>query len=127
MKKRLSLFLVVSLFVWVVVVYPAHLLGGGLAVAYSAVALALCLIPTAGTLAWSLWSTNATPEQQLLLVLGGTGMRMGFVLGGGLLLNQLVPYFQQESFWLWLLGFFLFTLALETILIVSGPSAASTQ
>jgi hypothetical protein len=124
-SKRLSLFLLIALLVWVIVAYPAYRLGSAEALVYSVVALGLCLIPTAGTLAWSLWNTDPAPEQQLLVVLGGTGVRMGFVLGGSLILFHWVPYFQQEIFWLWVLGFFLFTLALETILIVSGQSAAS--
>jgi hypothetical protein len=126
-KKRVGLLIGGTLLAWAIAAYPAHLLGGDAALVYSVVALGLCLVPTALTLLWAEWSYQQSPEQQLTIVLGGTGVRMGIVLGVGLLLYVLVPYFQQPGFWVWLLVFYLFTLALEIVLVVRGRSAAERQ
>jgi hypothetical protein len=96
-------------------------------VVYSLLAAGLCLFPTGATLLWSNWAWNQSPEQQLLVVLGGTGVRMAVVLGCGLALYSLAPYFQQQSFWLCLLVFYLFTLALEMVLIVKGRPTAEDR
>jgi hypothetical protein len=112
---------------WAVAAYPGHLLGGDAALVYSGVAVGLCLLPTVFTLLWADWASQQAPEQQLTMVLGGTGVRMGLVLGVGLLLYLLVPYFQQQSFWLWLLVFYLFTLALEMVLIVKSRATGERR
>jgi hypothetical protein len=85
---------------------------------YSAVALSLCLVPTLVTLIWAGWALNQAPEQQLLTILGGTGLRMVLVLGIGLALYQLVPTFHRASFWIVILIFYLFILALEVVLLL---------
>jgi hypothetical protein len=125
--RRLQLLIFGSLLFWAVIAYPALRLWGTPALAYSAVAVVLCLLPTAGTLVWSHWALESTPEQQLLMVLGGTVVRIATVLGAGVAIYALVDYFHQENFWVWLLVFYLFTLALEMTLIVRGRSAAGQQ
>ncbi len=123
--RRLVIFLGVSLTFWVLVAVPARHLWGDTALTYSAVALGLCLVPTAATLAWAGRALHGGAEQQLLLVLGGTGLRMFAVLTAGLVLYMRVEYFQREhGFWVWVLVFYLFTLALEMTLILAGRPAA---
>jgi len=96
---------------------------------YIAVAGALCLIPSVLTLLWVAWSTAQTPERQLTAALGGTGVRMFVVLAAGLLLTQEVPYFTEhrQSFWLWVLVFYLFDLGLEMAILLSGRAEAEKQ
>jgi hypothetical protein len=119
--RRLAVFLGASLAFWVLVAVPARHLWGDTALTYSAVALGLCLVPTAATLAWAGRALNGPAEQQLLLVVGGTGIRMFAVLLAGLVLYLRVEYFQKEhGFWIWILVFYLFTLALEMALILSA-------
>ena len=65
-----------------------------------------------------------TPDQQLVAVLGGTGVRLFFVLGAGAAVGAWVPDFHGPGFWVWLLVFYLLTLALEVTLLLSGPPAA---
>lgn len=125
--KRVGILIGCTLLLWGAVAYPAWLLGGEPALVYTIVAVALCLTPTALTLLWAEWSSRQSPEQQMTMALGGTGVRMGFVLGVGLLLYTLVPYFRQQSFWLCLLLFYLFTLALEMVLVVRGRAAAEQR
>jgi hypothetical protein len=105
--------------------YPALRLWGRDAVIYSLVAVIVCLLPATLTLLWSGWALKSTPEQQLLLVLGGTGLRMLGVLGIGLLIYGVVEYFHRESFWIWLLVFYLFTLAVEMGLMLAGRPAGA--
>jgi hypothetical protein len=125
--KRVATLIIGTLALWVAAAYPAWLLGGEEALAHSAVALILCIVPTTATLLWAEWTTRQSPEQQLTMVLGGTGIRLGLVMGVGLLLYTLVPFFGKQSFWIWLLIFYLFTLALEMVLVVRSWSAAEGQ
>jgi hypothetical protein len=115
----------VSAAAWLLAALPARHLGGGdPAVVHSGTALLLCLLPAAATLLWAGWAGRHSPEQQLLMVLGGTGVRMGVVLGAALALTSLVPYYHHQGFWLWLLLFYLLTLALEVVLVVKGNPAS---
>jgi hypothetical protein len=117
--KRLLAFLVGgTLAAWIVVLYPARIMVGEFAILYSTVAMALCLVPAALTLAWSWRAMEGKGEQQIIVILGGTGLRMVLVLVGGLAICGLFPAFQQASFWIFVLAFYLVTLALEMILIV---------
>jgi len=88
---------------------------------FSPVAAALCLVPTVITLAWASRSGTRNPESQLLMVLGGTALRMALVLSVGLLLYYTVPGFERMSFWIVILVFYLFTLGLEVWLLVGWP------
>src|SRR5262249_42028894 len=116
-----------SLLAWAVLAYPARLWWGDTALVYSAVAVALCLLPTAATMLWASWAFRQSPEQQLIMLLGGAGVRMSVVLGAGLILTSCVPFFGQQSFWLWLLVFYLVTLTLEMVLVVGGRPASDGQ
>jgi hypothetical protein len=107
-----------SLALWAIGAYPSYALNGDQGLVYSAVALVLCLVPAAGTLVWSGWSSKRSSEQQLLSMLGGTGVRMTVVLGVSLALYTLIPYFNYTRFWVWVLFFYLFTLAVEIALLM---------
>jgi hypothetical protein len=126
-KKQVTVLIGGSLLAWAVLAYPARLWWGDAALVYSAVAVALCLVPTAATMLWAGWALRESPEQQLVMLLGGTGVRMGVVLGAGLILTSFVPYFGRQSFWLWLLVFYLITLTLEVVLVVGGRPASDGQ
>lgn len=117
MSRRLAWLIGGGLVAWLLVLYPAYSLGGVQAVVDSAVALALCLVPTTLTLAWTGRLQTQSPTGTMMMVLGGTGIRMAFVLGVGLGLYLLVLGLQHSSFWGWVLGFYLFTLALEMLIL----------
>ena len=110
---------------WVVVAYPTYRLGGANMLLCSAVSVVLCLLPTTVTLAWGLRASNPSPSEQLLQVVSGTGLRLLVALGGGLLFYSLLPALQQPGFWLWLLCFYLFTLALEMVLLRLATARAA--
>jgi hypothetical protein len=121
---RLGLLIGGSLVFWALVALPSSYFWGNTAAVYSAVALALCLIPTASTLAWVGPVWQSSPEQQLIRVLAATGIRIILVLAGALALYLLFPYFQEgPGFLVWVVAFYLFTLGLETLLLVSRRSA----
>jgi hypothetical protein len=103
---------------WLLVGLPARHLGGGdEAMVFSGTAALLCLVPTAATLVWAERAGRNSP----LIVLGGTGVRMGAALAGGLALGIGVPYFQDRpAFWIWLVVMYLFTLAFDVLLLAGG-------
>ena len=117
MRSRVGILIISTLALWAMAFFPARYFGGQAAVVYSLVALGLCLVPTALTLFWARQSQAPPPQHQMLLIFGGTGLRMAFVLGGGLTLGAFVPVFREAAFWLWILVFYLFTLTLEVLLL----------
>ncbi len=126
MIGRLLLLIGGSMAFWLVAALPVRLLGGGdAALVDSATALLLCLLPGVGTLAWAEWARRHAPGQIPVAVLGGTVARMVFVLGVGLLVYFAVPFYRHAGYWVWLLIAYLFTLALEIGLFLSGGLAGS--
>jgi hypothetical protein len=127
--RRLLLLISGSLAFWVLVGIPARLLGGGDdALVYSGTALLLCLVPAAITLAWAGKALQGTIDQQLLLMLGGTGLRMFMVLGTAWVLYAWIPFYRASAgFWAWVLVAYLFTLALELTLMLAGRPAQETK
>jgi hypothetical protein len=109
---------------WLLLAVPAYWFWGDEAVVQAAVAAGLCLLPALATLAWATWTAGRSPEHQLAMALGGTGVRLGVVLCGGLAIYFLVPGFRQVGFWIWVVVFYVVTLALEIGLIVARLSAA---
>jgi hypothetical protein len=103
--------------VWAVAVLLARFLGGERAAVYCSAAFFICLLPALFTLAWACQTIKHRPSQSFAVVASGTGVRMAFVLGAGLCLNQAVPYFEHLSFWCWIVGFYMVTLTLETLLV----------
>ena len=122
MIGRLLLLVGGALAFWLLVGLPARAFGGGdQALIFCGAAVLLCLPPMVATLAWAEFALNKDPQQQLVMVLGGTGLRMAFVLAGGMVLYLFVPYFKDEiAFWLWVMVVYPVTLALDVVLMLSG-------
>ena len=120
MKRRLTLFVGGMILVWLLVAYPARVLGGAAAAVYSAVALGLCLFPTTLTLYLVERTAQPAPCRLLAIFLVGMLMRMVVVLGGGIALYSLAPYFAQLGFWIWILGWYLVTLGGEVTFVLAG-------
>lgn len=127
MIKTVGLLIAGTLALWLATAYPAHLLGGQAAVVYSAVAAGLCLVPAVGTLLWCWWALRNAPEQQLLGVLGGTGVRLLVVTGSAVALYLQVPYFTATAFMIWVIVFYLATLTLEVCLLLTRHLPAGPQ
>lgn len=138
MIRRLGAFIVGTLAFWGIVVALVQLLwervgpadmAGAVILVYVSVAAVVCTVPTTVTLLWSSWVQTRSPEQQLLAVMGGTGVRMFFVLAVGMLLTRSVPYFEEHAlrFWLCLLVFYFYTLALEMIVLARSTTSLQKQ
>jgi predicted tellurium resistance membrane protein TerC len=112
-----------TLAAWAVAAYPAYRLGGDSALVFSTVAMAVCLLPAAATFLLARLAFHRSPEQQLLLILGGSGIRMAVVLVTVLVLNFGTEYFQSPAFAVWVLVFYLWTLTLEVTLLLQDRSA----
>jgi hypothetical protein len=126
--RRLTLLMAGVLGLWLILALPSGRVWGQGALVCSAVAAVLCLVPAGITLVWTTRSLVRPADQQLILLLGGTGLRMFVVLAVSLLLYRLIPYLQdQPGFWIWVLIFYLFTLALEMTLVLSGRPAENTR
>jgi hypothetical protein len=100
------------------------------AVLFNTVALGLCVVPMAATLLWIGYAHRGQKaDQQLVAVLGGTGVRMFVVLGAGLVLTYGVPLFMQHqmTFWLWVLVAYLVTLTMEIAVLVRCRAALDTH
>jgi heme/copper-type cytochrome/quinol oxidase subunit 3 len=124
--RRLLVLIGGSLAFWILVAVPARAAWGDSAIVYSATALALCLVPSALTLAWATWAARQSADKQLTMVLGGTGVRLFGVALAAFALFQWAPYFRQyetPGFLAYLAVFYLFTLILETTLSLAGRSA----
>jgi hypothetical protein len=121
-KGRLLLLIAGTVVLWVLLSYPAYLLGGDDGLLFSAVAAGLCMLPTAGTLLWCDLVLGSSPEQQLMAVFGSTAVRIVFVVGAAMVLYQFqdppLERFHSTSFWLWIIVFYLATLTLEMVLVV---------
>lgn len=130
--KRIVTLILGSALFWCLVVLPArHLpeaarawLGRDKVVEVSLASLITCLIPAAGTLYLGLRSLKGPPDLQVLMMLGGAGVRMFFTLIVGLVLYKLVPYYEaNDGIWIWLVVFYLFTLGFELALLLKSPDA----
>lgn len=106
-----------TLFLWGLAVVPARIAWGDGVIAHSGVAALLCLVPAVATLIWA-QSARHSREGRLVAALGGSGLRLAIVLAGGFGLTQLLPEWFPWSFWIWLMVFYVFTLAVETALLV---------
>lgn len=147
MKQPLKLLLAGTLAFWLAASFPAYRLGGEIGLATATLAALLCLLPTAATLFFAGGGKEQPPSRQMLVLLGGTGLRMGMVLAIGLLLTPLYPAFviaglrglpgrsgwlpPEEptitAWWTWILAFYLVTLALEVGVLAAARAPNSVS
>ena len=123
MITRLGWLILGTVTFWVVLAVPARRLWGDETAVAGALAALLCLVPTALTFLAA--AAYRTPQQQVIATLVGSGVCMFAVLGGMVGVMHLAPEFQERTgFWVWLLVFYLFTLALKMVVLLRGRAAA---
>jgi hypothetical protein len=110
-----------TLLFWIAASGAGALVKGSEVLLPSVPALLLCLVPAALTLWWATLAARASIEAKMLAFVGGTALRMAVAVGGALVLYFLVPFCHQPVFWLWVILFYLFTLGLETALVLRLP------
>lgn len=120
MIPRIVLLITAGLAFLALIGLPARWLGGDVVFLHCVTAVLLCLVPAVATLAWTYWSMTRDARRTPLLALGGTGVRMFAVLLVALLLNMQVPLYHDQSFLFWVLGAYLFLLAVEIALLLVG-------
>jgi hypothetical protein len=123
--RTLALLILGSVAFWLVLSYPARLLWGESALMFSGVACLLCLLPAVATLFWCLKKSRTAPQQVVLAVMGGMGLRMFFVLGVGMVLFHAIPELHYQRFWVWVVVFYLYTLMLEVTLVLKRQAAVA--
>ncbi len=127
MRRQLGLLLFSTLLLWLLLGGGAALVAGPSALLETAVACALCLVPMVATLLWCHWALSGAPEQQLLAVLGGTGVRLLIAIVGGIVLHRTVEALHRPAFLLWVIVFYLATLTLEIVAVVRRHNALADE
>jgi hypothetical protein len=113
---------VAALALWLVLAAPAWLVAGREGVIGLTIAAVLCLVP--GCTVFCVAAGYGTAGSHVPLVfLGGTVLRMMFVLLGLVIVQTLNPHLGFREFVVWLLVFYLGLLAVETCLVLL-PSAS---
>jgi hypothetical protein len=125
--RNVALLVVGVLGLWAVLYWPARAIWGEEVLLFSGTAALLCLIPGILTFVWCQTSAAGPPEQRLLAVMGGTMVRMFVAAGVGIGLYFAVPALQEPAFLIWVLVFYLATLAIEVTLVVREVSAANPR
>jgi len=118
MIRRLCQLVCASFLAWGALAYPVWLYGGNRSLVQSGVAAGVCVFPAALTLALGLRLSRGTPEQFLVLIIGGMAVRLVMVFGVGAALAKMATEFRGTGFWLWVLLYYLVTLVLEALLLV---------
>ena len=111
---QLSLFLLGGVGLWALLAGPAWLLAGTTGLIGLTIAAVLCLAPALATVAFEVMFA---PSQNVLFLVS-TGLRFGLVLGSALVAKTSRPEFGLREFFVWLIVFYLFTLAVETWLLL---------
>ena len=111
---------------WLLLAGPAYLIAGVPALEGLAYSAGLCLIP--GWLVFAIASKARDANQQATLtILGGMGFRMLFVLVGLVAIQSFRPHLGMREFVVWLLVFYMATVALETWMVVSGLKQSKAE
>jgi hypothetical protein len=106
---------------WLLAAAPAHYYFGTAGIKATAVSAVSCLL--AGWVTF--WITNRLkqPRMQAFAVLIGTGIRGIFALAGAIVMDGLLDL-PHQNYLIWLGLFYLFSLALETALLMKPPGRA---
>jgi len=106
---------------------PGGLLLGESGVVFPAVAALLCVVPACVTFLLARLTREVAPEQEMFVILGGSGLRMFLVLIGAMALKAGAPYFEPFSFLISVLFFYMFTLLIEVMLLVRRQTEPTPQ
>jgi hypothetical protein len=110
----------------VVLVLPAWFIAGREGVIGLSAAAVLCVIPGL-VVFWIAASFGAAGTEVPLVILGGTALRMVFVLLGMVIVQSLDPRLGFREFIVWLLVFYLVLLAVETCLVLLSSASRGGQ
>jgi hypothetical protein len=117
----------VGLALWVVLLGPAWLWYGQLALLQSATAFVLCFVPGVVTMLAAQRLGRRSGDLQILAALGGSGVRMAVALGVGAFLYFQYPAAYTAAFWGWVLVFYIVFLTVEVTFLLRSDQAAGNQ
>jgi hypothetical protein len=132
---RVVILIVASLAYSIVAAIVAQASGGQNVWVLALTACGLCLVPAVFSYGLTVFLASRSPEEQLISVLVGTGLRLVTPFLVGLLLQDVSESFRQPSksaLWIWVLVHYPVTLILEVVLLasrfgLSNPLSSTTQ
>ncbi|MCA9077704.1 MAG: hypothetical protein KDA93_21945 [Planctomycetaceae bacterium] len=98
--------------IWAVLLLPAYLVGGTVAIVGLSAASLVCLLP--GVFVLLLHSISVTGRSPLAFLLMAIGLRMAIVLAAVLIAKRVWPGIPAAQFVGWLIPVYLVALAVET-------------
>jgi len=111
---------------WLILLAPAWFVAGRNGIVGLSAAAGLCLVP-GWAVFWLATTFGAAGSQVPLVILGGTVLRMMFVLLGMVIVQTADPHLGFREFVVWLLVFYLSLLAVETSLMLWRSEARNSQ
>jgi hypothetical protein len=111
---------------WLALLGPAWFVAGREGLIGLSSAAVLCLVP-GWTVFWIAAAYGAAGAEVSLVILGGTALRMVFVLLGMVVVQTVNPHLGFREFVVWLLVFYLSLLAVETCLVLLRSASRSGQ
>ncbi|MBT6156107.1 MAG: hypothetical protein HOL01_23880 [Planctomycetaceae bacterium] len=119
LSGRLGRLTAIAAGLWLVFALPAYWLAGFNGLEGLSIAGLLCLVPGLLTMFLaSLMPSDNNSNLMMTTVLGGTGLRMLFVLVGTMVVNSVRPQLGFRGFIVWLLAFYLAMLLAETLMVL---------
>jgi len=112
--RRCGWLTVITIGVWGLLVWPVYAWGGWRSVEGMSLAAVLCLLP--GWLVFWLLSRYGVAHGPMI-ILAASGIRMTAVLGAAMYIQSVRPL-PFNMFFVWLVPFYLVTLAVETFLVL---------
>ena len=123
---RLAQFVGAVVVLWALLAGPAYFLAqrdGLEGLTYAAI---LCLTP--GLVVMAVASrVRDTSQQAMVAILGGMLLRLVFVLVGVMVIQSSRPYLKLREFIIWLLVFYMATMAIETRMVLASIKASQPK
>jgi len=111
---------------WLALLGPAWFVAGREGLIGLSSAAVLCLVP-GWTVFWIAAAYGVAGAEVSLVILGGTALRMVFVLLGMVVVQSVNPRLGFREFIVWLLVFYLSLLAVETCLVLLRSTSRNGQ
>jgi hypothetical protein len=125
MIRSLGLLWAGTIMLWLLAAFPAWLISPETGLLDITVACGVCLVPMTATLLWCHYAFHGRADQQLLAVLGGTGVRLLIVVAASIGLFLAVEVLGRPAFLVWVVVFYLLTLTMEVVVVVRQQNAST--
>lgn len=112
--RQVAVLVVSGIVLWGLLVSPAWLLAGVDGLVGLTISALLCVVPGCVVVVWKVF---LSPTQNVLFLVS-TGLRFGLIFASALLAKAVRPGFGIREFYVWLIVFYLYALAVETWLVL---------